>query len=282
MPPAPVVNAQRDVCRSATSRFDRTDAGEPGIEQRLEISAAGESTAYDHRRAFTSTRNLRGVGNTAQHTQIVGVLRTEPIVAREQLQYYQVPHTRDGHTESREHLDRFSGGGNLGLDAGRREEEISDDTGGGLTGCHEPDGSEPGGALVLDHCRRPEPVGDEGTHERFCGCIRGDVGGDVESTRETRLRTDRHRNAAHERKAYAAATELSRDALEGRMETVLQGRRGQVPGRPAASPCSAPGRSWSHDTSRLSISSGVAAGYRRRRFWRMISSAAAKSSSISR
>jgi hypothetical protein len=58
--------------------------------------------------------------------------------------------------------------------------------------------------------------------------------------------------------------------------------RGQVVGRPTASPNSAPGRSESHRSSRSSISAALAAGKRRRRFCRMSDSPASKRSNANR
>ena len=60
------------------------------------------------------------------------------------------------------------------------------------------------------------------------------------------------------------------------------GVRGQVPGRPSASPCSAPGRVCSHATRRVSPSAGVRSGCSRQIRWRISASPVAYISSARR
>lgn len=81
---------------------------------------------------------------------------------------------------------------------------------------------------------------------------------------EPRLDAHGHRQAADERERHPAAVQSIGDALQRSAER--HHRRNRLLGRPAVSPCSAPGRVRSHDDNSSSISASDASGLRRRRF----------------
>ena len=74
------------------------------------------------------------------------------------------------------------------------------------------------------------------------------------------------------------AVEIARDAVERGIDPAQRPVRGHVPGRPHASPCSAPGRSWSHASRRASISAAESPGCSRRSRSRIIASPVSNSS----
>jgi hypothetical protein len=95
---------------------------------------------------------------------------------------------------------------------------------------------------------------------------------------EARLTPDDDRQPADDGPLLSLAVELGLDSAQNRFEGGHRDGRGQSTGRPTQSPCSAPGRSWSHCARRAAISCSSASGKRRRRFCRIIPTPASKRS----
>ncbi len=103
----------------------------------------------------------------------------------------------------------------------------------------------------------------------------------IEISREPRLGACRDRDPTHHRESPTRKPGLS--SSKGAHQPIHGGGlRGQVPTRPTASPCSAPGRSCNHAAIRSSICCAVSAGYCRFSRCRMRSTPASNMSSAAR
>ena len=82
-------------------------------------------------------------GFPQKRPQIVEVLRSPPIVARQQLERDQVTEPRHGDVQPRQDLDHLRPARDLRLDAGGREEKVGDDAARRTAAGDEAGGREP-------------------------------------------------------------------------------------------------------------------------------------------
>ncbi len=74
-----------------------------------------------------SQDEIRVRGFREEPPEVLGVPRSGPIIAGQDLHGDQVPESGDGHDETGKYLDAFGLAGDLGLDTGRREQDVDDD-----------------------------------------------------------------------------------------------------------------------------------------------------------
>ncbi|EYF07583.1 Hypothetical protein CAP_8706 [Chondromyces apiculatus DSM 436] len=200
-----------------------------------------------------------------QRLDIVPVLGTMPILPRQDLEGDQMTDPRHRNGEILEDVERFCCTDDLGFDPRRSEQEVHQRAAPGMRRRLQAHRREPTRRGLFKYGKDAVAARLERMNKRFRLCIIPDVDAYIHIARGPRLGARAHGNPPDQRPSPAACTEVRRDLPEGCFYRV-QPRRGHGTGRPSPSPSSAPGRRWSHATTRSSISSSLSSGCCRRSF----------------
>ncbi len=185
---------------------------------------------------------------------------------------------RDGQLQLGENFQELRGRGDLGFDPGRCEQKIQNNPLGVFAGREKPDRRQTSCRLLLDSREDAIPSPLKPSDERLGLSVTSYSNRQIRIAGETRLTPDDDRQPADDGPLLSLTVELALDSTQDRFEGGHRDGRGQSTGRPTQSPCSAPGRSWSHCAKRAAISCSSASGKRRRRFCRIIPTPASKRS----
>lgn len=168
------------------------------------------STGRNQRERLSCTRELGERGDAEQRSQVHQILRTPHVVAGQDLQGDQVPSPSDAHSQLGQDVDRLGIGHHLRFDPRRREQQVHDWSS-WLIGECEPDGRKPSDGFLLDDGFDAVITSSKAVDEGFGFCIGGQRDGQICISRESRLSSNGHGQAADERERDVDSDEIGVD-----------------------------------------------------------------------
>jgi hypothetical protein len=236
----------------------------------------------DQRQRLARLVDGRRVRSSQQRYQVDPILRPRPVVTRQHLQCDEMTEASDRERQPGDDLDRLGEIDDLGLDPRRGEQQIGDGAAHVFPGKGETHGGQAPGGVLLDRRDDTPAACREIADECFGIPIIADQYCKVGIAREARLGSRGDGETTHERETTPEVAQVVGDAAKKGFGAAQRRSRGQLMGRPQASPCSAPGRVSSQATRPASSSASVASGRSRLNWAKRTDSPSAQRSSAVR
>ena len=157
------------------------------VEPGEQVAPPMEPAPGDERERLPRLAQRRGIGTGQKRGEVHPVLWTCAVVSSEYLQGNEVAEPHNRHREAWYCLDPVGRSHDLGLDAGRGEEQVDDRPADVLAGERQPDGRQASRDGLLDRCDDLPPARLEVADERLGVPIVGDEHREIGVTREPGL-----------------------------------------------------------------------------------------------